>query len=445
MSALRAQAVNIVGAGLAGSLLALLLARRGFAVVLYDRRVDPRTVASSAGRSINLALAARGIRALERAHAMPFIEPLLIAMRGRMLHDLSGACELQPYGRTAHEVIYSVDRAALNHALLDEVARHPQVEIRFAQACLGAELQHDHLLFRDTASGDTYERALTPTIATDGAGSAVRSSLVAAQAIRVREEPLGHDYKELTIPARAGRHVLDPAALHIWPRGGFMLIALPNVGGSFTATLFLPRAGATSFAALNTNEHIAEFCARQFPDVVALMPDLIGEFMHHPLGYLGTVHSAPWHVGGRVLLMGDAAHAIFPFHGQGMNAAFEDCLGFDELLEECTDWAPLFARFEERRRPNAEAIAQMSLENYEEMRATVLDPAFKRHQQLSFALEERFPDRFIRRYSMVMFHPEISYAEALRRGQVQNEIIAEIDQHPERAQALIEARLPPIL
>ena len=175
------------------------------------------------------------------------------------------------------------------------------------------------------------------------------------------------------------------------------------------------------------------------------MPDLIGEFMHHPLGYLGTVHSAPWHVGGRVLLMGDAAHAIFPFHGQGMNAAFEDCLGFDELLEECTDWAPLFARFEERRRPNAEAIAQMSLENYEEMRATVLDPAFKRHQQLSFALEERFPDRFIRRYSMVMFHPEISYAEALRRGQVQNEIIAEIDQHPERAQALIEARLPPIL
>src|SRR3984885_8896314 len=366
-------------------------------------------------------------------------------MRGRMLHDLSGACELQPYGRTAHEVIYSVDRAALNHALLDEVARHPQVEIRFAQACLGAELQHNHLLFRDTASGDPYERELTPTIATDGAGSAVRSSLVAAQAINVREEPLGHDYKELTIAARDGRHALDATALHIWPRGGFMLIALPNIGGSFTATLFLPRAGATSFAALSTPELIAQFCAHQFPDVVALMPDLIQEFTLHPLGYLGTVHSAPWHVAGRVLLMGDAAHAIFPFHGQGMNAAFEDCLALDDLLDECAEWDALFAKFEERRRPNAEAIAQMSLENYQEMRATVLDPAFKRQQQLAFALEARFPDRFIRRYSMVMFHPEISYAEALRRGQVQNEIIAEIDQHPERAQALIEARLPPIL
>jgi kynurenine 3-monooxygenase len=223
-----------------------------------------------------------------------------------------------------------------------------------------------------------------------------------------------------------------------------MLIALPNIGGSFTATLFLPRAGAASFGAVSTPERIAEFCARQFPDVVSLMPDLIQEFMHHPLGYLGTVHSAPWHVGGRVLLMGDAAHAIFPFHGQGMNAAFEDCLALDELLEECAEWDSLFAQFEQRRRPNAEAIAQMSLENYEEMRATVLDPAFKRHQQLSFELEERFPDRFIRRYSMVMFHPEISYAEALRRGEVQNEIIAQIVRHPGRAQALIEAQLPPI-
>ncbi len=284
--------------------------------------------------------------------------------------------------------------------------------------------------FRDAASDQTYQRPLTPTIATDGAGSAVRASLAAAQAISVHEEPLGHDYKELTIPARDGRHALDAAALHIWPRGGFMLIALPNVGGSFTATLFLPRAGATSFAALSTRERIAEFCAREFPDVVALMPDLIQEFMQHPLGYLGTVHSAPWHVAGRVLLMGDAAHAIFPFHGQGMNAAFEDCLALDELLEECADWQSLFARFEERRRPNAEAIAQMSLENYQEMRATVLDPAFKRQQELSFELEERFPDRFIRRYSMVMFHPEISYAEALRRGQVQNEIIAQIARHP---------------
>ena len=444
MSALRAQPVNIVGAGLAGSLLALLLARRGYAVALFDRRSDPRNTPSAAGRSINLALAARGIRALERARAMEHVRPLLIAMRGRMLHHRSGQCELQPYGRTAEEVIYSVGRAALNRVLLDEVARHHQVEVKFEQTCLGVNLNMNTVALRDIASGLTYEKPLAPTIATDGAGSAVRTSLVAARAITAREEPLNHDYKELTLPARDGRHALDAGALHIWPRGGFMLIALPNTGGSFTATLFLPRTGPASFGALVTPARIRQFCAREFPDAAALMPNLTEEFAHHPLGQLGTVHSAPWHIGGRVLLLGDAAHAIFPFHGQGMNAAFEDCLVLDDLLDEHEDWGLLFDDFERRRRPNAEAIAQMSLENYAEMRATVLDPTFKRHQDLALELEGRFPDRFIRRYSMVMFHPEISYAEALRRGSIQADIIAAIDRDPECAATLIHERLSPI-
>jgi kynurenine 3-monooxygenase len=444
LSALRAQPLSIVGAGLAGSLLALLLARRGFAVTLYDRRSDPRRALSAAGRSINLALAARGIRALERARVMQQIHPLLIAMRGRMLHDRLGQCELQRYGRTEQEVIYSVDRTALNRALLDEATRHPQVEVKFGHACLSVDLDRDVLAFRDLASGLMFEKPLTPAIASDGAGSAVRGSLAAAHAISARAELLDHDYKELTIAAQAGRHALDEAALHIWPRGGFMLIALPNIGGSFTATLFLPRTGAASFGALDTPARIQEFCAREFPDAVALMPDLVHEFIHHPLGQLGTVHSAPWHVGGRVLLLGDAAHAIFPFHGQGMNAAFEDCLVFDDLLDEHEEWELLFDEFERRRRPNAEAIAQMSLENYEEMRATVMDPTFKRHQQVALELEGRFPDRFIRRYSMVMFHPEIPYAEALRRGAVQADIIAAIDRNPERAATLIHERLPRI-
>jgi kynurenine 3-monooxygenase len=444
LSARETQPISIVGAGLAGSLLAVMLARRGFAITLYDRRSDPRTAQSSAGRSINLALAARGIRALERAKVMESVRPLLIAMRGRMLHDRFGELELQPYGRTQQEVIYSVDRAALNCALLDEVTRHPQVDVKFEQTCLGANLDADALSFQDHPSGLIYEKPLTPAIAADGAGSAVRVSLAAAHAISAREEPLDHDYKELSIPAQDGGHALDPQALHIWPRGGFMLIALPNIGGSFTATVFLPRTGAASFGALATAAHIREFCRREFPDAVALMPDLIDEFMHHPLGQLGTVHSAPWHIGGRVLLLGDAAHAIFPFHGQGMNAAFEDCLVFDDLLGEHEEREQLFDDFERRRRPNAEAIAQMSLENYEEMRATVLDPTFKRHQELALELEGRFPDRFIRRYSMVMFHPEIPYAEALRRGAVQAQIIAAIDRDPKLAAALIHERLPPI-
>ena len=300
------------------------------------------------------------------------------------------------------------------------------------------------LKFRDLASGLTYETRLTPTIATDGAGSAVRASLAAAHAISAREELLEYDYKELTLPARHKRHALEPHALHIWPRGDFMLIALPNTDGSFTATLFLPRAGPASFAELTTCTRIEEFFAREFADAAPLMPDLVEEFTRHPRGLLGTVRSAPWHVAGRVLLLGDAAHAIVPFHGQGMNAAFEDCLVFDELMDEHADWPSLFEDFERRRRPNAEAIAHMSLENYVEMRDTVLDPLFKRHQELALELERRFPDRFIRRYSMVMFHPEISYAEALRRGGMQAEIIAEIDRDPRRAAALIHERLPPL-
>jgi kynurenine 3-monooxygenase len=441
---MHAQPVSIVGAGLAGSLLALLLARRGFAVTLYERRADPRLAAAEEGRSINLALAARGIRALERAGVMAAIAPLLLPMRGRMVHERSGECALQPYGQKDSEVVYSVGRAALNLCLLNEATRHREVAVKFEQLCMGAETDTNRLLFRDVVSDVTYERKLTPTIAADGAGSLLRASLVGSGLIRVREDSLEHEYKELTLPAHDGRHPLAANALHIWPRGGFMLIALPNTDHSFTATLFLPRSGAASFAELSTPARIEEFFAREFADVVPLMPDLVGEFLRHPRGQLGTVHTAPWHVDGHVLLVGDAAHAIVPFHGQGMNAAFEDCLVFDDLLEDYDDWESLFDAFGQRRRPNAEAIAKMSLENYVEMRATVLDPTFKRRQALALELERQFPQRFIPRYSMVMFHPEIPYVEALRRGSIQAAIVAAVDTEPARATALINERLPPL-
>jgi kynurenine 3-monooxygenase len=444
--------VNIVGAGLAGALLAVLLAHRGFGVRLYDRRPDPRRTSAERGRSINLALAARGIRALERAGIMDRIRPLLIPMRGRMIHDLSGSVALQPYGQREHEVIYSVGRAALNRILIEEAVRYGAVAAGFDQTCIAADPQRNALRFRGQLSNTEYEVALAPAIATDGAGSAVRSSLAAAKWLTVREEWLDHDYKELTVPAVAGRHALEPHALHVWPRGGFMLIALPNTDGSFTATLFLARTGDNSFAALSTPRAVRELFLREFADAVPLMPDLQAEFADHPQGQLGTVHTAPWHVGGRVLLLGDSAHAIVPFHGQGMNAAFEDCLVLDTLLDRHDDWEPLFADFERSRRPDAAAIAQMALENYTEMRDTVLDAGFVRRKAIAMELERRFPDRFIPRYSMVMFHPEIPYAEAQRRGTVQARVLEELDAHPNAsgatdfvlAEKLINDRLPPL-
>jgi kynurenine 3-monooxygenase len=421
------QPVNIVGAGLAGTLLAIMLAKRGFAIRLFERRPDPRRSESERGRSINLALAARGIRALDRAGLMDTIRPLLIPMRGRMVHDRNGGTALYPYGQRDDEVIYSVGRSALNRVLIEEAARLPDVAMRFAQTCLGADPPRNVLRFRGGVEQAEYEIPLIPTVAADGAGSAVRSSLAFGEHVSVREEFLDHDYKELIIPANGGRPAFDPHALHVWPRGGFMLIALPNTDMSFTATLFLARKGENSFASLAASDGVREFFQREFPDTLALIPNLLAEFRSHPQGQLGTVHTIPFHVAGQVLLLGDAAHAIVPFHGQGMNAAFEDCSVLDALLENHEDWPSLFAGFSRERMLNAAAIAQMALENYTEMRQTVLDSKFVRQRQLALELELRFPRRFIPRYAMVMFHPEIPYSEALRRGAVQAKILDELD------------------
>jgi kynurenine 3-monooxygenase len=456
MSVSSDRGVNVVGAGLAGALLALLLARRGMRVTLYERRGDPRQSTPERGRSINLALAARGIRALERAGVMDGVRPLLIEMRGRMVHELSGHAALQSYGQREHEVIWSVGRADLNRVLIEAATGHAGVRVHFNQQCVGADAASGRLAFRSLPGGGSHEVALEPTIATDGAGSAVRASLAATARLTVQEEWLDHDYKELTMPASAAG-ALEHNALHIWPRGGFMLIALPNTDGSFTATLFLARTGARSFAALNTGPQIRGFFAREFPDALPLLPDLPAQFAAHPQGQLGTVHAEPWHVAGQVLLLGDAAHAIVPFHGQGMNAAFEDCVVFDELLAATRnnsstqpDWQKLFAEFERVRRPDTAAIARMALENYTEMRDTVLDARFVRRKEIAMALERRFPQRFIPRYSMVMFHPEIPYSEALRRGAVQAELLGELDTgsstEPDAALAerLVHERLPPL-
>lgn len=419
--------VTVVGAGLAGALLAVLLARRGVRVTVYERRPDPRLAPVERGRSINLALAARGVRALRLAGLLEQVEPEMIAMRGRGVHDRSGGYAVIPYGQHPHEVIHSVSRAGLNLALIDAAARVPGVEFRFGHACTGLDATSGRVRILDVARGVSFDSSGDATVGADGAGSALRRSLEAAGLTRSREDPLDHAYKELTLPAGpGGTHRLDADVLHIWPRGEFMLIALPNTDGSFTATLFLPRRGPGGFESLRDPAAIRGFFEREFAGVLPLIPDLERQFLANPEGLLGTLHCDRWQVAG-TLLLGDAAHAIVPFHGQGMNCAFEDCAELAALLDEGLDWTSACAEFERRRRPNAEAIAQMALENYLEMRDTVLDPVFLRRKALGMRLERRHPRRFIPRYSMVTFHPEISYAEALSRGSVQQEILAHVD------------------
>ena len=428
------QRIAIIGGGPAGSLLAILLARQGLKPFVVERSAPFSAGASRGGRSINLALAARGIAALRRAGIDTEVAKLMIPMRGRMLHGPRGEQRFLHYGQRTAEEIYSVSRAALN-ALLYELAAHRHgVEYRFEEPCVGIDGDGTPLV---ESRGGRKRLDADIVLAADGAGSEVRRSLVAAGAIEAREELLDHGYKELTLaPAEDGDFALERNALHIWPRGGFMLIALPNLDHTFTATLFLPHRGEPSFASVGANGARA-FFEREFADAVPLIPTLDDAYAGNPVGHLGTVHCRPWSFGKRVLLVGDAAHAIVPFHGQGMNAAFEDCVELDRLVAEHRagagyDWAAIFAAFEAARAPNARAIAEMALENYREMRDEVRDPKFRLRAELSFELERRFPGRFIPRYSMVMFHPEIPYAEAQRRGQAQARILHNLTKTADR-------------
>ncbi len=447
--------VTVVGAGCAGPLVAALLAQRGFAVTLYERRRDPRLGFREAGRSINLALAARGLHALEVAGLRGAIEDLLVPMRGRLVHATDGATTFLPYGRLPDEFIWSISRGDLNERLLS-VAEERGVDLRFGERCSGADFARGLVHFEDAAGRrlDVPFAPDDPLIATDGARSAVRTAMQQALLTVLREEPLSHAYRELLIPAGAGgRYQMEREVLHIWPRGGYMLIALPNNDGSFTVTLFLERAGADPcFEQLGDAAAVDRFMQREFADAAALIPDLASQFLANPPGSLSTIHVSEWHNRAGALLMGDAAHGIVPFHGQGMNCAFEDCTVLGQLLDTCGDWNEVFAQFARQRPPDTEAIARMALENYGEMRDTVRDPSFQLQKKLSLALEQRHPGRFIPRYSMVSFHAEIPYAEAERRGAIQQQIlVAALRGHSDlgqldygRIDAMIHERLAPL-
>lgn len=435
------QRITIAGAGLAGALLALLLARKGWAVEVFEKRPDPRLRGYEGGRSINLALAERGLHALRLAGLTDTVMAQAVMMRGRMVHPAGGGePQLLRYGRDDSEVIWSVHRGRLNIALLD-AAEAAGARIRFNHRLESVDFDTRRAHFVDDHERCAHEHTFSVLLGADGAGSAVRQAMAARVALNERLVPLGHGYKELEIPpgrspsaaeAMDGRERppagedgfrIEPNALHIWPRGGYMCIALPNTERTFTVTLFLPSEGEPSFATLPDLAAARAFFERDFADALPLMPDFDRDWVDHPIGVLATLYLDRWRLDGRAVLLGDAAHAMVPFHGQGMNCAFEDCLALAAHIEAADSWETAFAAFEAERKPNAEAIQAMALENYIEMRDKVDDPDFLLQRQLERVLAERHPGVFVPRYAMVSFL-RVPYALAFARGKLQREILA---------------------
>ncbi|WP_216679333.1 FAD-dependent oxidoreductase [Hymenobacter siberiensis] len=422
--------ITVMGAGLVGSLLSLYLARRGHAVEVFERRGDPRRAGFQEGRSINLALSDRGWKALGGVGVANDIRQVGIPMSGRVMHDVQGNLTRQPYGHDG-QAIYSVNRGHLNRRLLDLAEGQTGVTFNFGQQCLGIDLKTKELRLRDTETQEEHTAPYTRLFGTDGAFSAVRSALQRTDRFDYSQDFLDYGYKELTIAAGpGGAWQIEKNALHIWPRGQYLMIALPNLDGSFNATLFFPYEGAESFAALQTPAEVAAFFDRVFPDTVPLMPALTEEFFAHPTGSLLTIKCFPWKYNDDVLLLGDAAHAIVPFYGQGMNAGFEDCTVLNALFDEYGDsaWDTIFAEFQAERKPNNDAMADLALYNFVEMRDRVADPVFLLQKKIEAKISGQFPGQWVPLYSQVTFS-DTPYAEALAAGQRQDAIMARLMPH----------------
>jgi len=419
--------ILIVGAGLCGSLLALRMAQRGYQVEVYESRSDLRNSVISAGRSINLSLSDRGLKALRMAGLEKKARSLCIPMKGRLMHDAASNTFESNYSGRQGECINSVSRGNLNGLLLTEAEKYPNVNIHFNTKCLEIDIESKIARFQSFDSKEQFTVQADVIFGTDGAGSSLRKSYEKQfPAFKVSQEFLTHGYKELEIPAdKNGGHLISKEHLHIWPRGDYMLIALPNMDGSFTVTLFLSYSeGSYNFDNLITKEKIIEFFEKDFPDTLALIPDVLKEFENNPTGKLGTVKCYPWAYKGNTLLLGDSSHAIVPFYGQGMNASFEDVFVFDSVLNQFEgDWATVFSEFQKQRKIDADAIADLAIDNYYEMRDHVANPLFKEKRIVEMGLEKFFPTEYFSKYSLVTFNEHIGYHEAMTKGRAQDKVL----------------------
>lgn len=427
------KSATIVGGGPTGALLAIQLARRGYRVEVYEKRPDPRQGLVERGRSINLAISVRGLMALEKVGLKKAVLNEGIPMLGRLMHSVEGKLSFQPYGRDPSEHLNAISRHHLNCVLI-EAAKDYDIEYFFGHNALGADFINKRLLVREEKTQREKDLSFEVLFATDGSASKIRSDVVRFhdQHYSHRDE-LAHIYKELTIPAGPkGEFLLEKERLHIWPRGGFMLIALPNLDGSFTCTLFLAGTGPESMESLKTGVELKAFFQKYFPDVLPLMPSLEEDFFKNPTGHLYTIHTFPWCVEGETLLLGDAAHAIVPFLGQGMNACFEDVSVFMDLYDQNPGltWEQLFKRFETERFPNTEAIAQMALDNFLEMRDHVGQAKFLLKKQIEHKLMKDYPDEFFSKYNLITFG-QTPYAFAQKVGVLQEQLLQILAQNIE--------------
>ncbi len=417
--------IGIVGGGLVGSLWSSFLASRGYRVEVVESRPDLLKKQEEGGRSINLALSDRGWKALDKVGMKEPIEDLAIPMKGRMIHDPKGELTFQPYGKEG-QAIHSVSRSGLNKALLQQVQEYEGIELTFDQKCHEIDPEQGVGIFEDRTSGKKMHRTYDRIFGTDGAFSAVRARLQKTIRFNYSQEFLEHGYKELSIPPAAdGSHRMEKNALHIWPRHTFMMIALPNPDGSFTCTLFLPFKGEKGFEAIQTEQDLHTFFEREFPDALPLLPTLSEDFFSNPTGSLVTIRCEPWNYKDKVLLLGDAAHAIVPFYGQGMNAGFEDCRLLDEMMDHFESWEAMFDHFSTSRKPDADAIADLALHNFIEMRDKTADPSFLLQKRIEKKLSEKHPDKWTPLYAQVTFS-HTPYSKALDNGKEQEAIMKEV-------------------
>lgn len=422
------QTILIIGAGLCGSLLALRMAQRGYQVQLIEKRPDLRTVDLGAGRSINLAFSDRGMKGMKLVGLEQQVMELCIPMYGRMIHDIEGNTFLSRYSGREHEYINSISRTGLNALLLDEAEKMENITLIFNHSCLEVNLEEGIAKFHDEENNREIFLKGDVVIGADGAGSVLRKSMFLHKKFlfSFSQNFLSHGYKELTFPpAKDGGYLTEKGALHIWPRGENMVIALPNLDGSFTVTLFLSYSeGEYNFDNLTTPERVLEYFEKYYPDALKLMPNLASEYFENPVGALGTVKCSPWSSYGKTLLMGDAAHAIVPFYGQGMNASFEDVVVFDKILDQHEgDWQKVFSAYEKERKKDTDAIADLALDNFHEMKSHTASALFQEKRKLETAFEKEFPLEYSSKYSLVTFNENISYSDAMKRGRAQDKAI----------------------